>query len=85
MYINFGFWDALEGAETKGGMSTGKINSALEALCLEFDSKKTLYSSVFLSEEDFYKQYNGEHYRGIKSKYDPSGRLRGWYERVTKA
>lgn len=85
IYVNFGFWDALEGPETKGGMSCGKINRALEALCLEFNAKKTLYSSVFLSEEDFYEQYNGKAYEGIKSKYDPSGRLRGWYERVTKA
>jgi len=84
LYMNFGFWDALEGPETKGGMKRGTINRALETLCHEYEGKKTLYSSVFLSEEDFYEQYNGKHYKGIKAKYDPTGRLRGWYERVTK-
>lgn len=84
LYINFGFWDALEGPETKGGMAVGNINRALETLAYQYGGKKTLYSSVFLSEEDFYAQYNGKHYRGVKSKYDPTGRLRGWYERVTK-
>merc|ERR1711972_390054 len=32
LYINFGFWDALEGPATQGGMSTGRINRALETL-----------------------------------------------------
>merc|ERR1712216_696248 len=85
MYINFGFWDACEGKETIGGMTTGKINRALEQLVLQFDGKKTLYSSVFSSEEEFYEQYNGKHYHSIKEKYDPTTRLRGWYARVTKA
>jgi hypothetical protein len=85
LYINFGFWDAVEGPETEGGMSVGNINRALETLTHEFEGKKTLYSSVFLSEEDFFEQYNGQHYKVIKGKYDPKGRLRGWYERLTKA
>jgi len=85
LYINFGFWDSLTGPETQGGMAVGNVNKALEALVVECDGKKTLYSSVFLSEESFMQQYNGEHYNKIKSKYDPTGRLRSWYDRVTKA
>jgi len=85
MYINFGFWDACEGKQTVGGLKAGKINRALEQLTIEFEGKKTLYSSVFLSEEQFYEQYNGDHYKKLKAKYDRDERLRGWYERVTKA
>eukprot|EP00929_Paragymnodinium_shiwhaense_P103478 TRINITY_DN6700_c0_g1_i3.p1 TRINITY_DN6700_c0_g1~~TRINITY_DN6700_c0_g1_i3.p1 ORF type:complete len:290 (-),score=68.89 TRINITY_DN6700_c0_g1_i3:229-1098(-) len=85
MYMNFGFWDALEGPETKGGMSKGTINRALEQLCTDLGGRKTLYSSVYYSEEEFYRLYNGEVYKPLKAKYDPNGRMRGWYERLTKA
>jgi len=84
LYINFGFWDALQGAETTGGMSVGNVNRALEKLCDELDAKKTLYSSVFFSEEEFYARYNGTEYHKIKKLYDSEGRLRGWYERLTR-
>jgi len=85
LYINFGFWDALEGPETKGGMRAGTINKALEQLCTDMGGKKTLYSAAYFSEEEFFRQYNGAEYQRIKAKYDPNGRLRGWYERLTKA
>jgi len=85
LYINFGFWDALEGPETKGGNEAGTVNRALEQLCTKLGGKKTLYSSVYFSEEEFFEQYNGQLYKRIKAKYDPTGRLRGWYERLTKA
>jgi len=85
LYINFGFWDALEGPETKGGMKAGTINRALEQLCKDLGGKKTLYSAAYFSEEEFYEQYNGDAYKRVKSKYDPNTRLRGWYERLMKA
>ena len=34
MYINFGFWDALEGAETKGGNEVAAVNRLLEKACM---------------------------------------------------
>jgi FAD/FMN-containing dehydrogenase len=85
LYINFGFWDACVGKETKGGLEAGNINRNLETLTENFKGKKTLYSSVFLSEDQFMAQYNGAFYKKIKKEYDKDGRLRGWYERVTKA
>jgi len=85
LFINFGFWDALKGPETKGGLSTGRINSALEALTVKYGGIKTLYSTVYWPEEEFYKIYNEAHYKMIKAKYDPDGRLRSLYERVTRA
>lgn len=84
LYINFGFWDALTGPETKGGMRAGSINKALEQLCSAMNGKKTLYSAVYFSEEEFYKEYNGTLYKQMKQQYDPDHRLRGWYERLTR-
>jgi len=85
LYINFGFWDALEGPETKGGNAAGKINKALENACIDFGAKKTLYSAAYFTEEEFSKQYNGELYQRIKTKYDPEGRVRSWYDRLTRS
>jgi FAD/FMN-containing dehydrogenase len=85
IYMNFGFWDTLTGPETQGGMTTARVNRALEALCTELGGRKTLYSSTFYSEEEFFDLYNGKIYKQAKAKYDPDTRLRGWYERLTKA
>jgi len=85
LYINFGFWDALEGAETKGGIAAGRVNRALEDLTTTLGGKKTLYSNAYFSEEEFYRLYNGEAYKKVKELYDPTGRLRGWYERLAKS
>lgn len=85
LYMNFGFWDALEGPETKGGMATGRINRALEQLCEDLDGRKALYSTCYFAEEDLYRLYNGDVYKRAKQRYDPSGRLRGWYERLTRS
>mmetsp|Transcript_21580 Transcript_21580/g.59884 ORF Transcript_21580/g.59884 Transcript_21580/m.59884 type:complete len:91 (+) Transcript_21580:1-273(+) len=84
LYINFGFWDSLTGPETKGGMQAGTINRALEHLSEAMSGKKTLYSSVYMSEDELYERYNGEIYKRIKEKYDPNHRLRGWHERLTR-
>lgn len=85
MYVNFGFWDALEGPETQGGMQAGRINRALEQLCGAMGGRKSLYSTCYYSEEEFHEQYNGAVYRQIKERYDPDHRFRGWYERITRA
>jgi FAD/FMN-containing dehydrogenase len=85
LYINFGFWDALEGPETVGGMVTGTINKALEQVTAELHGKKTLYGVIYFTEEQFLKEYNGGEYKRIKQRYDPDGRLRGWYERLAHA
>jgi len=85
LYINIGFWDALEGKETEGGMAAGRINRALEELTVQRGGKKTLYSAAYFTEEEFYEQYNGAAYKVVKNKYDPTSRLRGWYDRLCKS
>eukprot|EP00392_Amoebophrya_sp_AT5.2_P009475 g9503.t1 len=89
LYINFGFWDALEDTVNKGdkcttlgGNETGLVNRALEAICDENGAVKTLYSTCYYSEAEFYAKYNGKHYEKVKAKYDPEGRSRSWFARV---
>lgn len=84
LYINIGFWDACEGPITKGGDRTASINRGLEQVCDELGALKTLYSTVHFSEEGLYKRYGGATYKEVKAKYDPKGRLRGFYDRVAK-
>ena len=49
-------------------MAVGNVNRALEQLCDELDAKKTLYSSIFYSEDDFFARYNGEALSGPNQK-----------------
>merc|ERR1712137_179108 len=86
LYINFGFWDALQDQRfTKGGNSTGRVNRALEDACPSVGAVKTLYSSSYYSKEEFYRIYNGSEYQKLKAKYDPGSAFRGWYERILHA
>lgn len=83
LYINFGFWDALEHKiETKGGNDTGLVNRKLEDACRPANAIKTLYSQCFYSESEFLNIYNGAEYKKLKAKYDPKDVLRGWYQRL---
>ena len=42
---------------------------------------KSLYSTSFYPEDEFYELYNGEAYRALKRAYDGEGRLLGLYEK----
>ena len=61
------------------------INRALEAACKKHGAKKTLYSSIHMDAKEFAEEYNGKHYAVVKEKYDPTGRLRPLYDRLTRA
>ena len=45
------------------------------------DGHKSLYSTSFYAEDEFYRRYNGEAYRALKRAYDGEGRLLGLYEK----
>lgn len=57
----------------------------LDRKCFDLGGIKMLYSSSFMSEEEFDRRYNGEAYRALKAKYDPKGRARTLYEKVVLA
>ena len=48
------------------------------------DGHKSLYSTSFYAEDEFYRLYNGEAYRALKRAYDGEGRLLGLYEKCVR-
>ncbi|WP_279102858.1 FAD-binding oxidoreductase [Gordonia bronchialis] len=79
-YVNVGFWSAVP--VTPG--DPGHTNKMIEAKVAELDGHKSLYSESFYSPEDFDELYGGEHYRLLKKRYDPRGRLLDLYAKAVK-
>jgi FAD/FMN-containing dehydrogenase len=77
LYVNFGFWDMLP----KAG-EDGFYNRKIEKKAFELNGKKGLYSSSYYDEETFWRIYDREAYRRLKTKYDPTNRLRDLYEKT---
>lgn len=82
LYINIGFWDAIEGPATTGGDKAGVVNRKLEALTAELGALKTLYSTSYYEEADLTRIYGDTSI--LREKYDPQGRVRPMYARLAK-
>jgi len=70
LYLNFGFWGSVR---TTSDRAPGHFNVRIEGIVQELGGRKSLYSQSFFTEDEFWRIYNGEAYRKIKSKYDPRG------------
>ena len=70
LYLNFGFWGSVR---TTSDRPPGHFNVRIEGIVQELGGRKSLYSQSFFTEDEFWRIYNGEAYRKIKSKYDPRG------------
>lgn len=79
-YVNVGFWSAVP--QTPG--DPGHANKLIERKVAELDGHKSLYSESFYSPEEFDELYGGEHYRLLKKRYDPRGRLLDLYAKAVK-
>lgn|SRR3989344_5836113 len=79
LYINFGFWDTVPTTYEEG-----YYNKKIEQKLKELKGKKSLYSNVFYTEEEFWKNYNKKEYFKIKKKYDPHKVLKNLYEKVVR-
>jgi cyclopropane-fatty-acyl-phospholipid synthase len=77
LYMNFGAWDVHRSP------AAGHWNRALEQKCIALDGVKTLYADVFLDRETFDEQYRQDEFRALKAKYDPNGKFRMPYDKVT--
>ena len=83
LYVNVGFWSTVplpEGVEP----DEGRVNRRIEEVVTDLDGRKSLYSTAFYDRETFRSIYGGVEYDRLKSLYDPSGRLRGLYEKVVE-
>jgi FAD/FMN-containing dehydrogenase len=81
VYVNFGFWGTVP---LPPGQADGYYNRLVEDEVARLDGHKSLYSTSFYHEDEFYRRYNGEAYRALKRAYDGEGRLLGLYEKCVR-
>ena len=81
LYVNVGFW---AGVRLGFGEQEGTYNRRIEQVVGELGGHKSLYSTSFYSEEEFWRLYNGEVYERLKSGYDPAGRLPNLYDKCVR-
>ena len=81
LYVNFGFWDAVH-YEIR--LEEGHFNKKIENKVKELNGKKSLYSTSFYAENEFWSLYGGKAYFKLKTKYDRLNRFRNLYEKAVK-
>jgi len=81
LYVNVGFWSAVD---VRDGERVGDRNAEIERVVTALDGHKSLYSTSFYSRAEFHRLYNGEEHDQLKRRYDPRGRLPGWYDKCVR-
>jgi FAD/FMN-containing dehydrogenase len=81
LYVNFGFWSTVPLAD---GESDGTHNRVVERLVADLGGRKSLYSSAYYEEDEFWRTYGGETYRVLKKEYDPDDRLLDLYSKCVR-
>jgi FAD/FMN-containing dehydrogenase len=81
LYVNFGFWSTVPLAP---GQPDGTHNRLIEAKVNELDGRKSLYSTSYYTEEEFWRLYNGSVYDVVKKTYDGEGRLLDLYAKCVQ-
>ncbi|MBU0653266.1 MAG: FAD-binding oxidoreductase [Proteobacteria bacterium] len=79
LYLNFGFWGSVR---TSSDKAAGHFNRRIESIVNWLGGRKSLYSTSFFTEDEFWRIYNGEDYRKLKSKFDPQGAFRNLYQKA---
>ena len=79
LYVNFGFWDVIR---TREPHPPGHFNRKVEQKVAELGGIKSLYSSSYYTEEEFWQHYDREAWQGLKQRYDPDGRLGDLYRKT---
>ena len=82
LYVNVGFWASVP---LEAGMDPAHHNRWVEQEVDRLGGRKSLYSTVFYDRDRFWELYNGPFYRGLKSRYDPAGRLHDLYAKCVGA
>lgn len=79
LYINFGFWGTVP--TTK---ECGYYNRLIEQKVIELGGLKSLYSSAYYSEDEFWQIFDEPTYLAIKQKYDKASRLTSLYKKIMR-
>ncbi|WP_231116135.1 FAD-binding protein [Motilibacter rhizosphaerae] len=80
-YVNFGFWSTVDLAP---GETDGTHNRRIEERVAELSGRKSLYSTAFYAEDEFWAIYGGDAYARLKKEYDPAGRLPDLYAKAVR-
>src|SRR5262245_46424520 len=78
LYYNLGCYCQVR---KPAGRDPWHYTRIMDRKCFELGGIKMLYSSTFLSRDDFGRLYNGAAYDGLKRKYDPAGRQRTLFDK----
>jgi FAD/FMN-containing dehydrogenase len=81
-YVNFGFWSSVP---LGPGEQDGDHNRLIERLVADLGGRKSLYSSSYYEEDEFWAIYNGATYDVLKKTYDPDGRLLDLYAKCVRS
>jgi FAD/FMN-containing dehydrogenase len=81
LYVNVGFWSSVP---LRPGERDGDRNRLIERTVAGLDGRKSLYSTAFYDEDEFWAIYNGPMYDLLKKEYDPQARLAGLYDKVVR-
>jgi FAD/FMN-containing dehydrogenase len=81
LYVNVGFWSSVP---LEPGMDPAHHNRWVEGEVDRLGGRKSLYSTSFYEADRFWDLYNGEAYRDLKQRYDPSGRLLDLYAKCVR-
>jgi FAD/FMN-containing dehydrogenase len=81
LYVNVGFWST---APLPPGEHDGFHNRAIEEKVSELGGRKSLYSTAFYPEDEFWAAYGGGTYELLKKTYDPNSRLLDLYAKTVQ-
>jgi len=81
VYVNFGFWGTVP---LPPGRADGYHNRLIEEQVAALGGHKSLYSTSFYSEDQFWARHDGAAYAALKREYDGDGRLAGLYEKCVR-
>jgi FAD/FMN-containing dehydrogenase len=81
LYVNVGFWATVP---LGPGEKDGTHNRSIESKVTELGGHKSLYSTSYFDEDEFWLAYDGETYRKLKAAYDPDGRLPDLYSKCVR-
>lgn len=81
LYVNAGFWATVA---LGPGERDGANNRRIENKVTELGGHKSLYSTSYFDEDEFWLAYDGDTYRRLKETYDPGGRLPDLYSKCVR-
>jgi FAD/FMN-containing dehydrogenase len=79
LHVNFGFWSAVD---TRDDLPPNHFNRLLEREVVRLSGHKSLYSTAFFEEDEFWRIYDGPAYRDLKARYDPDSALPDLYQKT---